>query len=199
MSAAGAAVGFTVKSGWAAAVLVAGTAASPRVADSRIIELSDPNIPETRQPYHAGFGTARKDGRELSRLLDLVRRRGTQSVSAAIAAYRDGGHRLAGAALVVGSTIDPDRIANEHIRIHALEGQLFRSVIEDVVTNSGFACRLWRQRDLYSLAARTLQRSEQDLRHALVELRPAGRTAWRAEHKDAALAAWLVLSTGPRS
>lgn len=198
MSTTRAAVGFTVKSGWAAAVLVSGTAAAPCVSDSRIIELSDPNVPETRQPYHAGFGTARKAGRELSRLLDLVRRRGTQSVSAAIAAYRDG-HRLAGAALVVGSTIDPDGIANAHIRIHALEGRLFRSVIEDVVTKSGFACRVWRQRDLYALAAQLLKVPEQELRNTLVELRPAGRAPWRAEQKDATLAAWLVISTTGRS
>ena len=183
-----------MKSGWAAAVLVSGTAAAPRVSDSRIVELGDPNVPETRQPYHAGFGTARKAGRELSRLLDLVQRHGTQSVSATIAAYRDG-HRLSGAALVVGSTIDPDGIANEHIRIHALEGKLFRTVIQDVVTSRGVACRILRQRDLYSFAARALQRSEQGLGNALVELRPAGRVAWRAEQKDAALAAWVVLST----
>jgi hypothetical protein len=189
-----AAVGFTVKSGWAAAVLVSGTGAALRVADSRIVELSDPGIPETRQPYHAGFGTARKIGPELSRLLNMVRRRGSQSVSAAIAAYRDSGYGLAGAALVVGSTIDPDGIANEHIRIHALEGKLFRSVIEDAVTSSGCGCSVVRQRDLYSLAARSLQRSEPDLQKALVELRPPGRAPWRAEQKAAALAAWLVLS-----
>ena len=49
-----AAIGFTVKSGWACAVLVAGSATSPRVVDSRRVDLSDPAIPESRQPYHAG-------------------------------------------------------------------------------------------------------------------------------------------------
>jgi len=64
-----AAVGFTVKSGWACAVLVIGPATSPRVVDSRRVDLSDPAIPESRQPYHAGFGTARDAGGERSRLL----------------------------------------------------------------------------------------------------------------------------------
>lgn len=44
-----AAVAFTVKSGWAAAVLVAGPPASPRVVDSRTVELSDPALPESRR------------------------------------------------------------------------------------------------------------------------------------------------------
>jgi hypothetical protein len=58
--------GFTVKSGWASAVLVTETDGSPRVADSRRVELSDPGIPESRQPYHAGFGKARDGGPELA-------------------------------------------------------------------------------------------------------------------------------------
>src|SRR5262245_57686003 len=64
-----AAIGVTVKSGWACVVLVAGSAARPRVIDSRRIELSDPAIPESRQPYHAGFGTARSAGADRARLV----------------------------------------------------------------------------------------------------------------------------------
>jgi len=52
-----AAAGFTVKSGWACAVLIGGTPAGPRLVDSRRVEISDPGIPDAKQPYHAGFGT----------------------------------------------------------------------------------------------------------------------------------------------
>ena len=62
------------------------------------------------------------------------------------------GHRLAGAGVVVGSTIDPTRIANDHIRIHALEGQLFRSVVEDAAIRNKLRCSIWRERDLYAVA-----------------------------------------------
>ena len=198
MSSMQAAVGFAVKSGWTAAVLLAGDRRLPRVIDARRIELSDPDFPEARQPYHDGFGTARRSGPELTRLINSVKRFSGRSVATALAAYREEGRRLTGAALVVGSTIDPDRIANDHIRIHALEGRLFRGVIEDALTASGVACSVWRERDLYTVAARTLKRSEDDLRTALVELRPPGRAAWRAEQKTAALGAWLVL-TGSRT
>src|SRR5262245_44282738 len=98
-----AAIGFTVKSGWACAVLLTGPAGSPRVLDSRRIDLSDPALPESRQPYHAGFGTARAASPELSRLVGAVKRFGRQSVTDAIRRYRAAGHPVRGAGVVVGS------------------------------------------------------------------------------------------------
>src|SRR5262245_36029621 len=83
----GSAVGFVVKCGWAATVLLIGSRASPRLADSRRIDLSDPAIPESRQPYHEGFGTARGHGGELTRLVSSVRRFGRRSVRGIVATY----------------------------------------------------------------------------------------------------------------
>lgn len=48
-----AAIGLRVKSGWATAVLLAGPIQSPRVLDRRIVELSDPKVPASRQPFHS--------------------------------------------------------------------------------------------------------------------------------------------------
>ena len=191
-------LGFAVKSGWTAVVLLAGSARSPEVIDSRRIELSDPNVPEARQPHHDGFGTARKSGPELTRLLNSVHRYGRRSVGAVIKSYRDSGHQLRSAGLVVGSTIDPDTIANEHMRIHALEGRLFRSIIERELDRREVESSVWRERDLYPFAARTLKRSDDELRAALTALRPTGGATWRAEQKAAALAAWVLLSSAPK-
>ncbi len=188
------AVGLAVKSGWASAVLLLGPRLSPRVADSRRIDLSDPAIPESRQPYHAGFGTARRSGPELSRLLTSVGRFGRQSVTALMQHYQAAGYQLAGAGLVVGSVIDPDRIANEHIRIHALEGRLFRGVVADAVARSGLPCWIWRERDLYALAVGVLKRPDRDIRRAVEALGRGIAGSWRAEHKAAALAAWLLVA-----
>jgi len=189
-----AAIGFTVKSGWASAVLLIGAATSPRVVDSRRVDLSDPAIPESRQPYHAGFGTARDTGPDLSRLIAAVRRFGRQSVTRLIRHYQTAGHPLRGAGVVVGSLIDPDRIANDHIRIHALEGQLFRGVVQDAAARNRLSCSIWRDRDLHALAAGTLRRPERTLRDTLAALGREVDGPWRAEQKAAALAAWLVLA-----
>lgn len=188
-----AAVGFTVKSGWACAVFLAGPAAHPHVLDSRRVELSDPSNPDARQPYHDGFGTARANGPELTRLLDGVKRFGRQSVLDVIREYTDTGRHLSGAGIVVGSLIDPERLGNSHIRIHALEGQLFREVVADAAARSSLKYAVWRERDLLSIAVKTLERPERDVRQVLAAV---GRTvggSWRAEHKAATLAAWLLL------
>jgi hypothetical protein len=189
-----AAIGFTVKSGWASAVLLAGSALSPQVVDSRRVELSDPAIPESVQPFHAGFGTARIHGPELSRMIASVERFGRQSVTAVIRGYQTDGHRLGGAGVVVGSLIDPAQIANEHIRIHALEGQLFRGVVKDAAARSKLAVTVWRARDLYGMASGILKQPEPELRGVLAALGRGISGAWRVEQKAAALAAWLVLA-----
>ena len=183
-----------MKSGWACAVLVTGSAVAPRVVDSRRIDLSDPAIADSRQPYHAGFGTARNAGADLSRLVRSVKRFGRQSAADVIKDYRSTGHDLRGVGVVVGSLIDPERIANDHIRIHALEGRLFRSVIEDAAARCKLACSLFRERDLYDVATAALHQSEHDLRVIVAALGRAVSGSWRAEQKVAALAAWLVLA-----
>ena len=188
-----AAIGFTVKSGWACAVLLSGAAGSPVVVESRRVELSDPGIPDARQPYHAGFGSARQAGQALSELVASVKRFGHASTTGLIREYQTE-HDVRGIGVVVGSLIDPASIANDHIRIHALEGQLFRGVITDAAERRGVRCALWRERDLMEAAVKALERSETDLRKSVAVLGRDVDGPWRAEHKAATLAAWLVLA-----
>ena len=188
-----AALGLTVKSGWASAVLLTRTGGSLRVADCRTVLLSDPDVADARQPYHAGFGTARAAGAGLSRLLTSVKRFGAKSMSDLLRAHRLAGHQIRGAGVVVGSLVDPRTIGNAHIRIHALEGQLFRTVVTTALSRRGVACSIWRGRDLSTLAGERLRKSEHAVRAALADLRPDAGGPWRAEQKAAALAAWIVL------
>jgi hypothetical protein len=189
------AIGFTVKSGWAAAVLLRGPVRSPQVVDSCRVELSDPAHPESRQPYHAGFGTARPDDRERARLLRSVRQFGSHSVVGVIRQYQAEGRQVIGAGVVAGSLIDPERIANAHIQIHAREGQLFRNLVEDAARASRLSCSVWRERDLYTVAADALKQSEQQLRSTVKALGNTVEGTWRSEQKAAAVAAWLLLAT----
>jgi hypothetical protein len=189
-----AAVGFSVKSGWASAVLVTGLAEAPVVVRSERVELSDPDVPDSRQPYHAGFGTARAPGRDLTKLVTSVERFGRRSVARLFAACRTDGYDVRGAGLVVGSLIDPATIGNDHIRIHALEGQLFRRVVVAAAGESGVECSIWRERDLPGFAAAAFGRPDQELRRTLTALGKGIGASWRAEQKLATLAGWLVLA-----
>jgi hypothetical protein len=186
------AVGFTIKSGWAAAVLIGGSAATPVVHDSRRVEISDPEIPDAKQPYHAGFGTARDAGEELKRLVSSVKAYGGRSVGAVLREYAKQA-RLRGAGVVVGSLIDPQTIGNDHIRIHAMEGRLFREVVIDAAEKSGLTCTVVRERDLYGSAANKLKLSEAAIRKTLAAIGRDVDGGWRAEQKAAALSAWVLL------
>ena len=189
------AIGFRVKSGRAIAVLLAGPAKSPAVLARREIKLCDPAEPDSMQPYHAALDMpGPKAAKVVDRLVKMVQRATNASIVELLSDWRGAGHELRGAALVVGSLIDPAKIPNDHIRAHALEGQLFRVSVQEAIVESGLTSLVFTERDIYSTAAGTLGRSEDELKRAASELGRAIEGSWRADEKTAALAAWMVLA-----
>jgi hypothetical protein len=191
-----AALGFRVKSGWAVVVLLTRPGDAPKLADVNRVELSDPRLPETRQPYHARMGKLETDSRVVSRRERLVRRIAQQSLGTLLTGYRQKGFRIRRAALVVGSQIDPTIIANPHIRAHAFEGRLFRSAVEQTLEAHEICTDVLLERDAYARVAAGLKQSSEDLKRAIQDLGksvPANSGPWRAEQKLAALAALFAL------
>jgi hypothetical protein len=189
-----AAIGFTIKSGWAAAVLIEHQVNSARIVCTHRVELCDPALPESKQPYHDGLATMRQPGPTLTRLLKSIRRFGEQSLLSVFETVQRRESELLGVGVVAGSLIDPATISNEHIRIHAMEGQLFRELVTSVAVRRGLSCVVWRERDLMSAAVKNLQQSGASVRRALATWGRVAGAPWRAEQKSAALAAWLVLN-----
>jgi hypothetical protein len=95
--------------------------------------------------------------------------------------------------LVVGSVIDPATIGNDHIRAHALEGQLFRRALEEAARASRLPCTTLVERTLYASGAARLRRSPATLKRTVTKLGTDLAGPWRADEKAATLAAWLVL------
>ena len=188
-----AALGLRVKSGWAAAVLLTGTARSPQLCDVRRIELSDPQHPETRQPYHAAMGKLERDARRINQRVEIVRDIARQSIATLLAGYRQQNFRIRRAALVVGSQIDPDSIANPHIRAHTFEGHLFRCVLEEFLRAHRIRTKIVIERHAYARAVEELKQTNQNVRRMIQNLGRETETPWRAEQKLAAVAAWLAL------
>jgi hypothetical protein len=188
-----AALGFRVKSGWAAAVLLKGPVRSPQLCDVQRIDLSDPQLSETRQPYHAAMGRLETDKEKINRRVDAVRRITEESIAKLLAKYRQNGCRIRRAALVVGSRTDPASIANPHIRAHAYEGQLFRSALEESLHAHGIRAEVLLDRDAYAQAAVQLKQSNENMQRMIQKFGRDTEAPWRAEQKLAALAAWLAL------
>jgi len=188
-----AALGFRVKSGWAAAVLLTGSARSPQLCDVQRIDLSDPRFPETRQPYHAAMGRLETDTRKINRRVDVVRRIAEKSITKLLAGYRQQNFTIKRAALVVGSQIDPHSVTNPHIRAHALEGQLFRSVLQESLHGHRILSDVLIERDAYARAAVQLKQSNENMRRVIQKFGRDTKAPWRAEQKLAAVAAWVAL------
>lgn len=190
-------LGFRVKSGWASAVLLGGSSGAPSLLYRTRVTLSNPRAPRSLQPYHAGFGRLQKNGAVLRRLVNLVYRATERSFSALVRQCRTHRYAPSAVALVVGSTIEPELIGNEHIRAHAYEAQLFRTALERAARRRHLACRVIRERDLAAAAASELPQSPQAIMRVAAELGRAAGKPWRSEEKTAVIAAWLVLARPP--
>ncbi len=187
-----------VKSGWATAVLVTGPARAPRVVDRRTIDLCDRAVLTSRQPYHAVMRAHPRDAGKLeSRLRQLVERVTRSTLGRLLADYRSAGHAVRRVALVVGSDIDPARIANDHIRAHALEGRLFRTALERAVRARRLPCVVVVERTVYGKAAAALRRPASRLKRTVTDLGRPVAGPWRADEKTATLAAWAALVGRP--
>jgi len=189
-----AALGCRVKSGWAAAVLLNGSARPPRLCDDQRIDFSDPQLPGTRQPYHAAMERLETDTKKISRRVEVVRHVTEKSIAKLLAGYRQQNFTIKRAALVVGSQIDPASVANPHIRAHAFEGRLFRSVIEKSLQTHRIRTGVLIERDAYRDAAVILTQSNEPLRRPIQSFGRDTEAPWRAEQKVAGVAAWSALS-----
>ncbi len=183
-------LGFRIKSGWAAAVLIANSAKAPTVIDSRVIELADPDVVHSRQPYHARLGTAQTDTAKVTRLVRGIEGFSRHAIAALVAEYRER-HHLRRAAVVASSLTDPASIANQHMRAHASEGRLFRTVLVDGLEKCDIRVRVVLEREIYELLGKALRVRPSAAKHKVTAL---GQSVarWRAEQKVAAAAAWLV-------
>lgn len=190
-----AALGFRVKSGWSMAVLLAGPSNAPKLVRCQAVLLSDPKIPQSKQPYHAALDHPGKEGKAVAeKLCRVVTGAAKQSVQQLLEQAAADGYGVMGAGLVVGSLVDPATLHNEHIRAHGLEGQLFRTALEDALGELGLPSRVLLERNAYTTASPVLRKSATEAKKIIAGLGESHNGAWRAEEKLAALAAWIALS-----
>jgi hypothetical protein len=191
-----AALGFRVKSGWAMAVLLAGPPTTPSLLRCQSVLLSDPKVPESKQPYHVALELPEDQAAIIvQKLQKVVGAAAKCSVADLLKQASEAGCAVRAAALVVGSLVDPASLHNEHIRAHALEGRLFRTVLEDAFRSHNVPCAVLLEKSAYATAAAALHKSMAQTKRVAASLGDSHDGSWRAEEKLAALAAWMSLAT----
>jgi hypothetical protein len=97
-----AALGFRVKSGWAMAVLLAGPWRAPKLVKCQAVLLSDPKIPQSKQPCHAALNLPEKKGKALTKKLrGIVAGAAKKSVHELLKQASEEGYGVLGAVLVL--------------------------------------------------------------------------------------------------
>jgi hypothetical protein len=190
-----AALGFRVKSGWAMSVLLSGPATAPRLLACQSVLLCDPKEPRSKQPYHAALDLPGKEAAAIVRKLSkVVGEAANCSVAELLQHASSINLGVCGAALVVGSLVNPASLHNDHMRAHGFEGQLFRTVLEEAFRAQGISCDLLLEKTAYATAAAVLRKTPEEMKRLVAALGDSHNGSWRAEEKLAASAAWMALA-----
>lgn len=201
------ALGLRAHSGWAALVAVIGAPRSrvppdpayPKVILRRRLELADPKIEGSKQPYHAAEDQPPKQAERLvGRCLDSSRRLARQAVAAVRDELEGEGREIAGCGLLLASgrplPEDLHAILASHALIHAAEGEMYRDVLAHAAEHLSMPVTRVRERELLARAAEATGLKEGELQRRVAEMGRALGPPWRQDEKLATLAAWLVLA-----
>lgn len=114
-------------------VAVAGTIDALQVLERRRIVIADPEIPGSKQPYHAAAELPFPQAEALVRkTIESSRALALEAMAATVQVLRSQGHDVAGCGVVLGSgkaLPGLEGILASHARIHTAEGELFRDVL----------------------------------------------------------------------
>lgn len=161
----------------------------------QVVALSSEALPQSRFPYHPTIEMPAPRGDEVSNeAVAAVRRVAAREMKAFL--EEAGGVACAG--LVVGSLLDPKGISNPHIRAHAREGELFRTVVTDALATADVSCGVLIEKEAYERVAADVSRSVDKLRSEIAALGHKRIKPWRTEEKLATLAACWQLEQRAR-
>jgi hypothetical protein len=189
------AIGLRVKTGRATAVVMTGPASAPRVLSRKSLQLWDPAVPESHQPWHAEFELpAEESALIVPKALEAVERVALSALRELVGEVQTGQGAILGISLVAGSATDPESIRNPHMRAHAREGQLFPHALAAAARTMRIPAVMMVESEVFATAAAKLGKSPDAIKIAVTEMGRAVGKPWSAEEKCAAAAAWITLA-----
>jgi hypothetical protein len=192
------AIGCRAHSGWAALVAIGGSPGSPEVVLRRRIVNADPEIPGSKQPFHAAEPLEFPEAKEfINGCFDSTRLLSRHAFESVIDELRRKNYQTVACGVVLGSGRPLpalDAILKSHALIHTAEGEFYRNALVEAGEHCGLAVRGVKERELFERGATQLGLSISQVERCVVELgRPIG-PPWTQDQKYAALVAWLALT-----
>ena len=198
-SSADAAIGLRVHSGWAALVVVAGSSDAAEVIAKRRIEICDPRIRGSKQPYHAAEPMEFADAKVfLEHCEQSTQNLAREAIQAAIAGLRDRGAEPHSCSILLASGRQlPDlaAILRSHALIHTAEGEFYRKAMTDAAEYYKLRVFGIKERELYDDATRNLKRTRRQIDSWIAEMGKKLGPPWTQDQKLAALAARIALKS----
>jgi hypothetical protein len=194
-------IGLRAHSGWAALVAVAGPLSSPEVLARRRIEIADPGIRGSKQPFHAAEPLEFPDAEKfLERCSASTQRLAREALQAAMDGLRDKRCDVAGCGIILGSgrTLPAlQAILASHALIHTAEGEFYRNALVEASEHCGIPVLGVKEKELYQRGASQLRIPVSELERRVAELGKPMGAPWTQDQKYAALVAWMALGMSP--
>ena len=192
-------LGLRVKTGKAIAVALVGASTGPEVLLRETLALSDPAVPESAQPYHAGLDLPADAAEQVvERASRAVRAAAERALLGLKAEIQSRGFQLRSVGLVRASDTDPSTIRQPHMHAHAAEGALFYLVLAEAAARAQLPSFELLQKAALGEVAGCLEVSEEAMAGRIAELGKQVGPPWRADEKAACAAAWMALAEGRR-
>ena len=193
-----AAIGFSPHSGWAAMVVLGGTAAAPELLARIRLQLIDARDPESKQPYHAveflcvEEATGRLDG-----YMAAATRLAQDAIRAESEQLKARGITVKSVGIIESSSrkqLSLPSILASHALIHAADGDHFRNALFVAAEQCRLrVCRI-PARDLEDHAGKCLRLPINRILETVKSLGQGKGPPWGADQKKAALLAWTLLA-----
>jgi len=179
-------------------VAIGGNPGSPEVILRRRIENADPEIPGSKQPFHAAEPLEFPEAKEfLEECTASTRALSRWAFEGFIDELRRKNYEAVACGVVLGSGRPPpalDKILASHALIHTAEGEFYRNALVEAAEHCGLKVAGVKERELFERGAAQLHLSVKQVERCIAELgRPIG-PPWTQDQKYAALVAWLALS-----
>jgi hypothetical protein len=190
-------IAFSAHSGWAAMVVLGGSAAAPELLTRSRVQLIHDHDPESKQPYHAveflcvEEATGRLDG-----YMAIATRLAHDSIRAHSAELQRRDIAIGSVGIIDSSSrkqVSLPSILASHALIHAADGDHFRSALFVAAEQCRLqVCRI-PARELEAHASKHLRRPVNRILETVNKLGLGKGPPWGADQKKAALLAWTLL------
>ncbi len=190
-----AALGVRSHSGWAAYVVLAGDPKEPDIIARGRMQLCDPSVPGTKQPFHEvepmAFPAAEK-------FIARCAASTTALADDAVAEIRRRTRVTACCVLTASGKPLPDlkHILASHSLIHTAEGEFYRDAIDRACTRQKIAVRRVRERDMET-ELHKLPIAAAAAKARVAEFGKQMGPPWTQDEKLSACGAWLMLAFSP--